>query len=162
MVNLWKKVRNHTRLIADASLFVEDVPVGKFEFSFESFLTANGVEEAIPFIRVFDGGKDAAVVKGFFVGSWLCERFVREVDDGGDKLVNDSFVVGLFSNRETRPREPAAPVLFDVDCWALSCNFWSSERCDSSRDVCWYDVFGTKSFESSRISTSFVSLREEW
>ncbi len=141
-----------TRLIADASLFVDDIPCGNAEFSFESFFTANGVEEAIPFIRLFefvvdvddDDDDKEVVVKDFRDGSWLCERIVLDVDeddggDVGDILVGvDSFVVdgGLCSNRDIRPREPSKTV-FDVDCWALSCNFWSSDRCESSIDVCW-------------------------
>jgi hypothetical protein len=63
---------NFTRLIADASLFVDDVPEGKAVFSFESFFTANGVDDAIPFITVFefdDGGKEVDVDKGFLDGS---------------------------------------------------------------------------------------------
>lgn len=68
-----------TLLIADASLFVDDIPCKIAEFSFESFLTANGVDEAIPFIRLFEfvgvvddedggggGGKLVDVVKDFF------------------------------------------------------------------------------------------------
>ncbi len=143
-------------MIADASLFVDDIPWGKAEFSFESFLTANGVEEAIPLTRLFefvvvvgdgdgdDDGKEVVVTKDFLVGSWLCERLVRDGGDVGDKFVDvGSFtvvvvvvVVGLCSNRDIRPREPSKTV-FDVDCWALSCNFWSSDRCESSIDVCW-------------------------
>jgi len=142
-------------LIADASLLVDDIPWFKAEFSFESFLTANGVEDAIPFIRLFefvvvvvvdDTGKEVVVVKDFRVGSWLCERIFLDVNeddvgDVGDKfvvvVVVDSFVIdgGLCSNRDMRPREPSIPV--DVDCWALSCNFWSSDRWESSIDVCW-------------------------
>ncbi len=65
-----------TLLIADASLFVDDIPCNIAEFSFESFLTANGVEEAIPFTRLVElavdddvGGKTVGVVKDFFDGS---------------------------------------------------------------------------------------------
>lgn len=120
-----------TRLIADVSLFVVDIPVDKAVFSLESFFSANGVDEAIPFITVFefvvvvvvvDDGKEVVVDKDFLDGSWLCERLVRDVDDDddgdvGDKFVNDSLVDdgGIFSKRDIRPREPSV-TLFDVDC----------------------------------------------
>lgn len=153
--------------------------------SFESLFTENGVEDAIPFNREFElevvvvvddeVGTEFARVNDFLDGSWLCERFIRDVGDVGDKFVNVSLLDAVvvvdapvaatvlgegFSNREIRPREPSVTLLFGnviADCWAFSCNFWSSDRCDSSICVDWYDVFGTKSFESSRISTSFVS-----
>ena len=126
-------------MIADASLCVDDIPCKIAEFSFESFLTANGVDEAIPFTRLFefavvdddDGGKLLGVVKDFFDVSWLCERGFLDGGDEGDKfvVVVVSLVVdgGLCSNREIRVREPNK-ALFDADCWALSCNFWSSDR----------------------------------
>lgn len=160
-----------TRFIAVASLFVDDKTV----FSFESFFTANGIDVAIPLMRLLfelpvvvvvdddDWGRDVAVVKDFLAKSWLWERLFLDADDedGGEvgARVDSLFVdVGLCSNREMRPREPNNALLFDVDCCAaLSCNFWSSDRWDSSIDVDWYDVLGTKSFESSRISTSLVS-----
>ena len=44
-------------------------------------------------------GKEFVIVNGFFVGSWLCERF--------------NFGVELFSNRDIRPREPINAV-----CWS--------------------------------------------
>lgn len=140
-----------TRLIAVASLFVDDKTV----FSFESFFTANGIDAAMPLIRLFElpvvvvvvvvvgWGRDVAVVEDFLTKSWLWERLFLEADDddGGEvgARVESLFAdVGLCSNREMRPREPKSALLFDVDCWAaLSCNFWSSDRWDSSIDVDW-------------------------
>jgi hypothetical protein len=88
------------------------------------------------------GGKLLDVVKDFFDVSWLCEREFLDGGDAGDKFVVVVVVVslvvdgGLCSNREIRLREPNK-TLFDADCWALSCNFWSSDRWDSSVDVDW-------------------------
>ena len=147
--NRKKKKRKFTRLIAIESLvFVWD----KIEFSLESFFTAKGVEVAIPLIRLLllVIGNELVAVTGFFVGSWLNDRlFLCAILRFG--LLSLVIEFELFSKREIRFLDGF------VVCWALSCNFWSSDRCESSFEF----VFGTKSVESSRISTSLVSFSFE-
>lgn len=81
---------------------------------------------------------------------------MREVGEVGEESFVTMLVVVVngFSKREIRPREPSKPLLLEPDCCAFSASFCSSDRCDSSP----YGDFDIKSFESSRISTSFVSF----
>lgn len=132
-------------------------------FSFESRFTENGVDEAIPlkkglvldvvvvvvvFVDDVDPGRELAKVNDFLDGSWLCDRFVREVGDVGERLVRASLFVAVvvivfdevFSNLEMRPREPRTVLLFgtaNIGGWLFSCSFWSSDRCESSVDADW-------------------------